>query len=172
MVRRDDPNHLDVAAFAKSAAHIEAREAVQEFPRLALEVVGPCATPVSWSADGDFRGGAGGGTTWLHVRARAELPMQCQKCLEPMLAAVAVDRWFRFAADDASAAREDEDSEEDVLALDERFDLRGLVEDELLMELPMVPRHDRCAMVPTGATGMDGLELPVHPFAGLAALKH
>jgi uncharacterized protein len=172
MVIRIDPRRLDVAAFARAASHFEANEAVQEFPRLVAEAIGACATPVFWSVDGAFRSGAGGGRPWLHVRARVALPMQCQKCLESMVADVAVDRWFRFAADDASAAREDEYSEEDVLALNDRFDLHGLVEDELLMELPMVPRHDRCAMAPGGTTDTEGLEVPVHPFAGLAALRH
>ena len=35
-------------------------------------------------------------------------------------------------------------SEEDLLALSREFDLHELIEDELLMALPVVPKHDEC----------------------------
>ncbi len=172
MVKRIDPKCLDVAAFAKAGARFEANETVGDFPRLAAEASGEFGSPVQWLAEGEFRVGAGGGKTWLHIQAQVAFPMHCQKCLEPVAVAVSVDRWFRFAADDASAEREDEDSEEDVLALNDRFDLHCLVEDELLMELPMFPRHAHCAMLPTGVAAAGSLEERTHPFAGLATLKH
>ena len=55
-----------------------------------------------------------------------------------------VDRWFRFVADEATAELEDDDSEEDVLALEPRPDIAQLVEDELLMAMPLVPMHETC----------------------------
>ncbi len=172
MVRRINPKRLDVAAFAKAGARCEANELAIHFPRLAAEAFGLSDAPVHWSAEGELRIGAGGAQSWLHVQAQAALSMQCQNCLEAVAAAVSVDRWFRFAIDDASAEREDEDSEEDVLALNERFDLHSLVEDELLMALPMVPRHVGCAIEPNVVAVAEGLEPSAHPFAGLAALKH
>ncbi len=57
---------------------------------------------------------------------------------------MAVDRSFRFAPDEEMAAAQDEESEEDVLALSRSFDLVELVEDELLMEMPLAPRHEAC----------------------------
>jgi uncharacterized protein len=42
------------------------------------------------------------------------------------------------------AAAQDELAEEDVLALSRSFDLVELVEDELLMEMPLAPMHDVC----------------------------
>jgi uncharacterized protein len=55
-----------------------------------------------------------------------------------------VNRSFRFVPDEATAAAEDDEAEEDLLALSRSFDLVELVEDELLMELPVAPRHDVC----------------------------
>ena len=57
---------------------------------------------------------------------------------------VSVDRAFRFVSDEALAAIQDEQSEEDVLAASRSFDLIALIEDELLMELPLAPRHETC----------------------------
>jgi uncharacterized protein len=57
---------------------------------------------------------------------------------------LAVDRSFRFVADEDMAAAQDELAEEDVLALSRSFDLVELVEDELLMEMPLAPMHEVC----------------------------
>jgi len=87
-----------------------------------------------------------------------------------------VDRWFRFVIDEATAAAEDEDSEEDVLALEPRPNLRELVEDELLMELPLVPMHETCPQPVVMAAGAidgpaDAEPQRKNPFAELARLK-
>jgi uncharacterized metal-binding protein YceD (DUF177 family) len=70
--------------------------------------------------------------------------MECQRCLTPVDVPLAVERSFRFVADEATAEALDDESEEDLLALSREFDLRELIEDELLMALPVVPRHDEC----------------------------
>ena len=56
------------------------------------------------------------------------------------------------------------------------FNLLGLVEDEVLMALPLVPSHDEC---PTGVVHSvqtddfdEAAEEKPHPFAALAALKN
>ena len=72
------------------------------------------------------------------------MPLICQRCLTPVDIELQVDRWFRFAADEDTAAAEDEESEEDVLVASRDFDLHALIEDELLMEIPVTPRHERC----------------------------
>ena len=86
-----------------------------------------------------------------------------------------VDRHIVFAQGEDSAAALDDASEDDVLALTSELDVRDLVEDELLLALPLVPRHEVCpGPVKLSAQDADfdaaGQEQP-HPFAGLAALK-
>lgn len=118
---------------------------------------------------------AGGAQLWLHLTVQAQVPQVCQRCLTPALEAVEVDRWFRFVADEATAAAEDDDSDEDLLVLEPRFNLLALIEDELLMGLPLVPMHAVCPVaVQLSAGDIDApaaeAERP-HPFAALAALK-
>ena len=64
---------------------------------------------------------------------------------------------------------------DDVLALGRSLDLRELVEDELLLALPIVPRHEVCLQPLPMAVGEQALEDDVperpHPFAALQALK-
>jgi uncharacterized protein len=86
-----------------------------------------------------------------------------------------VDRWFRFVADETTAEALDDDSEEDLLALSRDFSLHELIEDELLMALPVVPRHEVCpSEVPMNSSDEDfeaaNAERP-NPFAALAGIR-
>jgi uncharacterized protein len=137
---------LDVRRFAEEGAALSGREPVQKHERLMAETQGRGgAAAVSWSASGEMRNPRHvHPEIWLHLRADALLPLTCQRCLGPVEVPLAVDRSFRFVADEDMAAAQDELAEEDVLALSRSFDLVELVEDELLMEMPLAPMHEVC----------------------------
>lgn len=168
---------LDIKAFAQSDGERQQEDHLADYERLLEEAQGRGGDlPVRWHALGQVRGADGGvPQIWLHLTADAQVPLTCQRCLEQVDEHLAIDRWFRFVADDAQAEREDEESEEDVLALDPAFDLKALVEDELLMALPLVPRHEVCpSAVKMQAEDADFSEAQAekpNPFAALAKLK-
>src|SRR4051812_6284698 len=176
MTRQFSPQRLDVLVFAEQSAELSGTLPVQELPRLAAEASGPVDGRVAaWSAQGAMLNPAHvQPEVWLHLQAEAVLPMTCQRCLEPVEVPLEVKRSFRFVADEATAAAEDDEAEEDLLAMSRTFDLPALVEDELLMEVPVVPRHDVCPhAVPLSAAdpGFEAADAPVHPFAVLKSLK-
>jgi uncharacterized protein len=116
----------------------------------------------------------------LQLQARATVWQTCQRCLEPVAETLDIDRSLRFVAGEDEAARLDEDSEEDVLALTRTLDLVSLVEDELILALPLVPRHEACPNpleMPRSDTEPGRTVAPghapaeEHPFAVLKALK-
>ena len=80
----------------------------------------------------------------------ADLPRLYAQSVDAVRDAVglAFERDFRFVANEALAAAEDEESEEDVLVFARQFDLLDLVEDELLMAMPLVPMHETCPVTP------------------------
>lgn len=170
-----DPTSLRVKAFAQSEALLEGAAPMQQFERLAADAVGEAAAPVRWSARGFTEKVTGGAAeVWLSLHADAQIPLTCQRCLKPVLVDLQVDRDFRFVPDEATALAEDDASEEDLLVLSTEFDLLALVEDELLMDLPLVPMHEACESehVPTsGETEEVALAQKPNPFAVLAALK-
>lgn len=139
---------LDVRAFAQSQGHLQDEVALSAFPRLAQDAqpdAGEARGHVHWQAEGELVEQTGGpGQVWLHLQADAVVPMVCQRCMTVAPISLQVDRSFRFVADEATAEAEDDESEEDVLVLSREFNLLELIEDELLMELPVVPRHDSC----------------------------
>ncbi|MEZ5703167.1 MAG: YceD family protein [Burkholderiaceae bacterium] len=174
-----NPARLDVRAFAKARQEFGGPTALSAFDRLQAEVMPgvPLPNEIGWRVQGECRQDAQGREVpWLHLTAEAVLPVSCQRCLGPVATHLAIDRWFRFVEDEATAALEDEECEEDVLALEPRPNLIELLEDELLMALPLVPMHETCPeAVPmqAGQLAGEGEEEPVResPFAQLARLK-
>ena len=172
--RSIDPRRLDVEALAKEAAQLEGSWPLASLERLA-DSAHPEARPpegdVRWRVRGECRAVPGGASqTWLHMHATANLPMACQRCLGPVNAALQVDRSFLFVPDESAAEQMDADHEDDVLALTRSLDLRDLLEDELLLALPLVPRHDVCPQ-PLPVPPAEPAEEEPNPFAALAALK-
>lgn len=138
--------HLDVKSFAEEGAALSDQQPVPVHHRLMAETQQRgAASPVTWSARGELRNpGHVQPEIWLHLKAHAVLALICQRCLGPVDVPITVERAFRFVADEDMAAAQDEQSEEDLLVLSRSFDLVELVEDELLMELPLAPRHENC----------------------------
>jgi uncharacterized protein len=191
-----DPLRLPVAHFAADAQAIEGDWAIAELPRLAdsecpLDAGSPLkanATDatrapsrastdlnrrVRWRAVGSLRPVGGEQQVWMHLVADADVVLQCQRCLLPLDEAVHVDRHFRFVADEDTAAALDDELEEEVLALPKSLNLRDLVEDEMLLALPLVPRHDVCPeTIPMQFGDVEIVEADqAHPFASLALLR-
>jgi uncharacterized protein len=170
-------SRLDVKAFAKAAGVLSRDDPLSNYPRLMAETQGKGGDRLlAWHARGESRvGGSGFQQTWLHLQASVALPMICQRCLGPADIEMSVDRSFRFVATEAQAQAEDEDAEEDVLALQRDFDLVELIEDELLMALPVVPRHEVCPIELKLAVQDPDFELDSeakpNPFAVLAKLQ-
>jgi uncharacterized protein len=182
MSSRDfDPLHLDVTAFAKAAGTLEGRWPLRKFHRLTESAVADAlpsdgageGADVAWRARGEARPMRGGETqVWLHVGADTRVPLECQRCLKPVDIPLSIERSFLFVHGEDAAAQLDTDSEDDVLALTRALDLHELIEDELLLALPIVPRHEVCPEpLLVAPTDDEPLEEKPNPFAALAALK-
>jgi uncharacterized protein len=191
-----NPQRLDVAKFARAGTSLTGEVPLESFQRLSDGACAPVdEVPglVSWSATGSHREVLGGAPELrLRLQAQTTIWLNCQRCLQPMPVNLRIDRAFRFARNDDEAAELDEASEdEDFLALGRPLDLPTLVEDELIMALPIVPRHEACpqpllapevpdaalAVAPAGTEGAypdegsrRASDRP-HPFAVLSALK-
>jgi uncharacterized protein len=82
------------------------------------------------------------------------------------------ERRLFFVEGEAAAAALDVDAEDDVLALEPALDLTLLIEDELLLGLPLVARHEVCPQpLPRALLDEEPVAPGDHPFAALAALK-
>jgi uncharacterized protein len=175
------PEKLDLAAFIHDGASLEG-----EWPAGSLERLAESAAPeapaqgwpaLQWRLRGETRQAKGGkAQSWLQVAAQAHVALTCQRCLKAVEEHVDIDRWIRFVDTEAEAAALDADSDDDVLALPRHLDARELIEDEILLALPLVPRHEVC---PEPLAHVDDIDESAaeeeaerpNPFAALAALK-
>lgn len=187
MKRPHDPLRLDMASFAADAATLQGAWPGADLPRLAESQTPPQDTPLSevvWSAQGERLPVTGGDDEiWLALQAQAGVWLSCQRCLQPFTERLSLSRRLRFVRGEAQAEALDAEIDDDVLALTRSLDLRELVEDELLLALPLVPRHEQCPQplpLASGARG-DGEAAEAdaagsqaerrNPFEALKALK-
>ncbi|MFM7025580.1 MAG: YceD family protein [Limnohabitans sp.] len=172
-----DLRRLDIQAFAQAGTKLQGETPLAQWPRLLDEQhsAGQTDHCVHWRLQGRMVPVAGGpARIGMTLWAQADLRMQCQRCLTPVVERVLAEREFVFVADEATAQAMDDESEEDVLVLSRDFDALSLIEDELILALPLVPRHEVCPQdLPTTAVDeafAAASERP-SPFAALASLK-
>lgn len=175
------PLSIDVQVLADTGTELTGQTPLTRFARLAdlapdtpdgravLDSLGP----VRWVAHLHMQRVTGtAGQPALHLQLDAQLPLQCQRCLLPYAQAVQVDREFAFVKDEATAEALDDESDIDLLVASRQFDLAALIEDELLMAMPIVPKHEQCpAPVAMQAGEVEEAPARPNPFAALAALK-
>ncbi len=171
---------LDVRAFAQSAATLTGSDLLSKYERLMHDLRGLTVDwadrKVSWQLRGEAVTPTGGPMqVWLHLQAHAELPVTCQRCMGAVDVPVTIDGHYRFVANEEAALAEDEVSEEDVLVLSKQFDAQELMEDELLMAMPIVPKHDVCPqpvkLASTDEEFKAALTQKPNAFAALGSLK-
>ncbi|MFI5444736.1 YceD family protein [Polaromonas sp. UC242_47] len=177
MSKNLNAQRLNMQAFAQEGLPLVEITPLQNMERLAHELHGlQPDLSINWQAVAELRPQAGAeDVVWLHLQAKAVLPLTCQRCMGAVPTTVEVDQWYRFVADEDIAMAEDDQSEEDLLVMTPQFDVLEVLEDELLMALPLVPMHDTCPENPVFSAGEAELaeqeDAKPHPFAALAKLK-
>ncbi len=140
------PGRIDSRAFARAKSELSGALDGDSLGRL-VEAGAATDGPIRWTV----RGSTGHDDLdrlreFLTVRLEFTPILPCARCLEPVcLAPIVAETRFRFAASEDQAAREDREAGDcDVIAHDPALDLCSLVEDEVLLSLPMFAAHDQC----------------------------
>lgn len=183
---------VDVFEFARNHHEAAGDLSLDAMPRMVAEVPADAPAPrapFAWrlcgsvtkvpTADGERE------ERWLALTVTGSLWLECQRCLAPYEQALAVEARYAVVDTEAEAdARPMDDDEADVIVGSRQFDLVDLIEEELLLSLPLVPKHDVCPSVHVSLlTGVDGSESSFddteapeesekpNPFAALESLK-
>lgn len=78
----------------------------------------------------------------LELQVQGELSLACQRCLGPLPYALDAVTRFVLVSDEAQLpAPEEEDDSAEYLVADPHLDVAMLVEDEVLLNLPLAPVH-------------------------------
>lgn len=199
-----DPRDFDLFEFARSGRDAAGAVRVSQLPRMLNEVPSEVPSEIlnnpsdrdtafTWQAEGTTQpelqdDGTEGRQPYLRLAIHGSAWLECQRCLAPYEQAFDVDTTYRIAASEEEADEFPLDDDElDVIVGSRHFDLVELIEEELLLSLPLVPKHDVCPEIheslASGADGAEGVdsvddvpeqeveqERP-NPFAALGSLK-
>src|SRR5262245_30228294 len=150
---------IDGPRFAAEREVVAGVLAIADLPRLA-ELGCEAAT-----LDYTVRGGEDAeGRATLTVGVSGELRLTCQRCLDPVDVPLATTTVLELAGSQAEIDAADD--ERDRVLASKSMDVAALVEDEVILALPMVPLHVHCETAVTAAGGENA-----SPFAALAGLK-
>lgn len=131
------PPRIDPRKWMDSDASLSGAYAFKEMPRLCQQLAdcdGEVSVTLSFSRDPQ-------GLALMHCRFETSVSMVCQRCLEPASFLIQGDYDYVLLREGQTA--EGLPEEYDALELgDDPLDVRALVEDELMLALPIVPTHD------------------------------
>lgn len=107
------------------------------------------------------------GELMLHLEVSGVLPLACQRCLKSVAFDLDVDNLLQLVPEGVELSQEElEDDTRDFLPVARELNVVDLVEDEILLTLPVAPRHEKC-----GLPGAADAGERINPFAKLSGLK-
>ncbi len=129
------PVEVDPRRFCAGKQSWETRSDVSAFPRLGHEFTqGELFCRVVGETDAR-------GTMSLRLTVDGTLGLTCQRCLGPLQYAVRVDHGLLLARDATELERLDAEPECDAILIEPQLDLIALIEDEVLLSLPLAAMH-------------------------------
>jgi len=153
---------IDGLEFARAAARLQGAWPVAEFLRL-HDALRSTAGTLRYELRGvpEVQGRA-----MLRLKVSGTLQLTCQRCLAALEFPLQLDVGLQLAAtqEEMDAAPLEADGPESIVAGKE-MQVQALVEDEVLLAIPIAPRHEVCA---AGVAGTEGRKQT--PFAGLRGL--
>ncbi len=154
---------VDPMAFAREGRRWQRALPLSRFPRIALEALG---------SEGELEVSVTGwvdreGHSFLGLEVVGELTVGCQRCMEPMVWSFHVDNRLMLVPEGRPFPEDElDDDRYDAIEVSARLDLAELAEEEVLLAMPISPRHESCE-VPSESDGVSRAS----PFAGLAKLR-
>jgi uncharacterized protein len=154
------PGVIDGLQFARLGSELRGTVGAAQLPRLAEMSCG--VDQIAYAIEGGVNAE---GKPCLRLRASGALQLVCQRCLGPIPHVVSLDVELQLSESLREIAQADDDVDR-VLA-SPAMDVAQLVEDELILDLPLSPRHEGCEVAPQEAQAPSRPS----PFGVLARLK-
>ncbi len=155
---------IDSIEFARSGRRLQGNVAVSEMVRL-REGLYSSGGMLHYSLSGRV---SGMGEPQLVCEVDGALNLVCQRCMGPLLLPLSTRSVLELVEEGKTLPPvEDEDDVVDAIPADAAMNVLALVEEEVLLSLPIAPMHDgaECSVAPSFRVGK------VNPFEVLAALK-
>ena len=154
--------------------------AIAALPRVAKEASSiESGDGFYWRVETHFEDAHGGEPRQIvHLELHGRLHVVCQRCLKDCALDLKERRQYVMVATEAEADEYPiEDEQQEPLVASQQFDLLGTIEDEILLSLPLIPKHPEGACEPHASFFSDSSELseapekPQNPFNILKNMK-
>jgi uncharacterized protein len=156
---------IDSLDFARTGQEISGEVPVSELARLQDVLESPQGI-LSYTV----RGGVDSqGSRYLDISVTGRCRLLCQRCLEGLDYPVQIETRLLLRDQASLDAMGDEGEEFDSILADAHLDVLNLLEEEILLSLPIAPRHETGACQAAGSENRQEEER--RPFAVLAKLK-
>lgn len=107
----------------------------------------------SWSVRGELDSA---GRRFIHLHVTGFIILECQRCLTPFEQPVEVLNSFEIVDTEAELELDEDDFEgSDRILATQRLNLLELIEDEVILSLPYVARHEICPSLPDALSSND-----------------
>jgi uncharacterized protein len=156
---------IDSLDFAENGKQLDTQVPVAELPRLLDVLDNPQGT-----LHFILKGGVDNqGRPILDVSIEGSCQLRCQRCLQGLDYAVQHEARLLLCDQASLDELDDEEEEFEGILAEAHLDVLALLEDEILLGLPIAPRHELgdCQMAEEEEKQMD----ETHPFAALMKLK-
>ncbi len=156
----------DPFRFAAESRSIAGELAVADLIRLS-DALASSEGVLVWRVSGSMVEGAEGLEARLRLQVDGALQLRCQRCLGGLEWPLRLDTLLQPVRVGQPIPEEElEDDEVDAIEIEGELDVLALLEDEILLALPIAPRHQVCE-----APRPDGGSSKESPFAALASLR-
>ena len=153
---------IDGLEFAKAGSSLQGEGPVGEFPRLRDALRSEAGT-LRYELQGVPETQ---GRPALRLKVEGSLQLLCQRCLGSLEFPLKISVLLRLAASQAEVDAEPLEAEgPESIAAGKAMPVRALVEDEVLLAIPIAPRHESC----TGGAA-EGAGTKQTPFAALRGM--
>ena len=153
------PAAIDGLAFARCAGVLKGRLGMESLPRLAQS--GCSGSVLDFVLTGEINGR---GKPGFRLAVEGSVRLECQRCLGNVEWPLRLEARLELASGEAEIMAADDDIERVVAGRD--MNVATLVEDEVILALPMAPKHEQCN---SAAGAQRGAEPSA--FQALAELK-
>ena len=158
---------IDAFEFCRSNGHRDGVTPVAQMSRLSKDCADQSGD-IAWQVDGAT---SKQGYPQMTLSVSGTVQLMCQRCLTPFAFSMDSSTVLVLGKDDDHADEIEEildDDSIDVIVGSRSCDIRDLIEDEALLALPQVPKHEVCpdSKLPDAARS----DKP-SPFAGLKDFK-
>lgn len=168
------PVHIDPLRMAEAGRLLDGGYSLDDMDRLhdvLLDRNGNVAVSLEFGIDAE-------GIRYMKGRLQTVLTLECQRCLQAMQQAIDTQFALGLVRSNEAAERLPSHYEPLLLESDSLF-LRDVIEDELLLALPLVAMHEESQCIDVNAEAAaaqskeddSGESKKENPFAALAALK-